>query len=392
METQFHYIVDQAKQYSLYSADDNLLFMALDALPKSEVAEVLKEYGNAEADFKPVNVLRAEIARNLLAGVTITNTVIEEVKQKIRDKDEVYFIHLGESLLRQLEAYPVTARDMFANWQRHWPVFHTFFYRGQTLETTRMYLDQISERLLNDLELESEDFHWVDFYGASNFGATRCWIALYPAHKNSHRDAYQFFLDLSATPEAGRLAGHSLTNAISKDLKAVNSYEEVLEIFRNQKEQILGLNNQLRSYFKFAPGSQASEWERFYDEGIIAINYSGFDLGDISAFTSHDDIKAAIGLPADDQSNQTWNIWLFKTANVGDVVFANKGVNTCIGIGIIEGEYYFDDSDSGYKHRRKVRWITDKVYQYKGNLKDYKTLFRPDTFTPTKVWKFILDE
>ena len=79
------------------------------------------------------------------------------------------------------------------------------------------------------------------------------------------------------------------------------------------------------------------------------------------------------GLPIDSQSNQTWNLWLFKTANVGDVVFATKGVNTCIGVGLIEGDYYYDKDIDGYNHRRKVNWITDKVYQYKSDtLKGYK--------------------
>src|SRR5690606_14551181 len=53
----------------------------------------------------------------------------------------------------------------------------------------------------------------------------------------------------------------------------------------------------------------------------------------------------------------------------------------------------FDSQAQGYKHRRKVKWITNKVYQYKSNsLKGYKRLFRPDTFSPTKVWEFLLNE
>jgi 5-methylcytosine-specific restriction protein B len=100
-----------------------------------------------------------------------------------------------------------------------------------------------------------------------------------------------------------------------------------------------------------------------------------------------------IGLKEDEKSNKTWNLWLFKTANIGDVVFATKGVNTCLGIGIIEGSYFFDGIWDNFNHRRKVKWITDKVYQYKSNtLKNYKNLFRPDTFSPTIVYEFILNE
>ena len=99
------------------------------------------------------------------------------------------------------------------------------------------------------------------------------------------------------------------------------------------------------------------------------------------------------GFAEDAISNQAGNLWCFKTANKGDVVFANKGVNTCLGIGIIESDYYYDENTNGYNHRRKVNWLTDKVYQYKSKThKDYKTLFRPDTFSPTRPWEFLLSE
>lgn len=41
--------------------------------------------------------------------------------------------------------------------------------------------------------------------------------------------------------------------------------------------------------------------------------------------------------------------------------------------------------DKSFQNRRKVNWITNKVYQYKANsLKTYKTLFRPGHFQPYK--------
>jgi 5-methylcytosine-specific restriction protein B len=126
--------------------------------------------------------------------------------------------------------------------------------------------------------------------------------------------------------------------------------QNIWEVLKND---ILKLNRERRNYFKFAPGSQASQWSSFYSDGIIAINYSGFSLGDISNFRSKEEINEAAGLAPDNPSNQTWNIWLFKTANIGDVVFATKGVNTCLGIGIIEGSYYFDANSDRFNHKRK---------------------------------------
>jgi 5-methylcytosine-specific restriction protein B len=398
MQTQFQYITDLAKQYNSYSEKANDLFIAINSLPANTVEEIFKEYGDPERDFKPVNLLRAEISRKLLLGETINEALVNEIKDKIRSKDVDYFKHYKEGFLKQLQDYELFKRDLFANWQKPWSIFHVFFYRGIIKETTQNYLEQIAKDLLSKLSLNEYTFHTVDFQGASNFGSPYCWIALYPITKESHKDSYQFFIYLKSNPEAGQLAGWSIKDPKPNKLKEIGSYDESLFYLMELKPEITKLNKDSRNYFKFAPGSQASEWNRFYDEGIAAINFSSFNIGDISIYKSREELNEAAGLPIDSPSNQTWNLWLFRTANIGDVIFATKGVNTCLGIGLIEGNYLYEDIWDDYNHRRQVKWITDKVYQYKPNSLDYptggkyKTLFRPDTFSPTKVWEFVLNE
>lgn len=390
MQTQFHYIITLAKQYKSYSENSAELFAALNSLPQNVIEDIYKEYGDPDRDFKPVNLLRAEIARRLLQDKPIDEKLVEEIKEKIRTKDIEYFGYYKEGFLKQLQEYELFKRDLFANWQKPWSVFHSFFYRGTTKETVQNYLEQISKDLLTKLDLKDYNFHKVDFQGATNFGSDWSWLALYPITKESHKDSYQFFILLSAKPEAGRMAGHSLKEPKPDQLKSVNTYDEALSYLQELKVEIVKLNNESRNYFKFAPGSQASEWQRFYNEKIIAID---FDFEDLHKFASREEMNQSIGLADDDKSNKTWNLWLFKNANIGDVVFATKGVNTCLGIGIIQGNYTFDNNAEDFNHRRTVKWITDKVYRYKADiLKNYKTLFRPDTFSPTKVYEFILNE
>lgn len=389
MQTQFQYITDLAKQYRDYSEKPELLLADINKLSQSTVSDVYKEYGDPESKFQPVNLLRAEIARLILNGTEITEQVIEEVKEHIRQKDKSYFAGLSKEFLQQLENYPLGKRDMFANWQKLWGVFHTFFYRGVTKDTTRLYLEQLCKQLNQDLGLTEYDYHWVDFFGASNFGSDWSWIALFPVHKYSHQEGYQFFIRLSATPEAGMVAGHSIKDPKPNRLKTINSYAEALVYLQELKPEIVKFNKESRNYFKFAPGSQASEWQRFYKEKVIAID---FNFEDLNKFASREEMNWSIGLEDDNGSNKTWNLWLFKTANIGDVVFATKGVNTCLGIGVITGNYSYEGKWDDYNHRRPVKWITDKIYQYKADtLKGYKSLFRPDTFSPTKVYEFILN-
>ena len=284
---------------------------------------------------------------------------------------------------------------MFTNWNIPWRIFHTFFYNKWTnqKENTQNYLDQIAKDLLQKLELKEYVFHKVDFQGPSNFGTDYCWLALYPNIKNSHKDGYQFFLKIGNNSEVGIVAGHSLKNTKPNQFENITTYLDAVRYFEKVKTEVIKLNKESRNYFKFAPGSQASEWEEFYNDGIAAIDYSNINIGDLNKFDDYKQMHLKAGFAEDAISNQAGNLWFFKTANKGDVVFANKGVNTCLGIGIIESDYYYDENTNGYNHRRKVNWLTDKVYQYKSNThKDYKTLFRPDTFSPTKPWEFLLSE
>lgn len=364
MDLQFSHIIDLARQYKMFTDQPDELYKGINSLPEPILEDILKEYGDPENRFQPVNLLRAEAARQLLNGVELSEKLVEEIKEKIRTKELTYFNHLPPAFLEELKNYSLGKRDLFANWQKPWSIFHTFFYRttgNKEKETVQNYLEQIAKDLLVKIGLSDYTFHTVDFQGTTNFGSDFCWLALYPITKFSHRDAYQFFVRLSETPEAGRMAGHSMKDAQVDKLVKAKSYAEVLKVLQSQKAEITKLNKESRNYFKFAPGPQASEWSKFYEEGIAAVNYSNLNLRDISNMTSWEQLNEAAGFEKASQSNQTWNLWLFRTANVGDVVFATKGVNACIGIGIIESDYYYEEQEGGYSHRRKVKWLTDKV-------------------------------
>lgn len=396
METQFQKVIETAKFYDELEKDTSLLYKSINEINDEGLESIFSVFGNSEGNFQPVNLLRAEVVRLVMENQRITPENVEEIKDHIRNRNTDYFKTYPQSYIKQLQDYKITKRDMFANWQNPWNLFHSFFYRNKTKDTIQQYLEQIGNSLLEELNLVDYTFHWVDFYGASNFGKTFCWLALYPNAKSSHRDAYQFFVKLSDSPVAGRMAGHSVKEAFPDELSNIESYKGLVNRFKKIKDQTISLNSNIRNYFKFAPGSQASEWDRFYQDGFAAVNFSHLPVKDLTPYHSWEEINKAAGFDENNQTNQTWNLWLFKSANIGDIVFASKGVNTCVGIGIIDGPYYYKEfgSDSDYYgHRRKIKWVTDKVYQYKsGTFKKYKNLFRPDTFSPTQSWQFILNE
>jgi 5-methylcytosine-specific restriction protein B len=393
MEKQFRYLTDLAKQYTLFVENSGELFNAINHLQRNIIEEVYNEYWNEEVRFQPVNLLRATIAKKLLEEKVVDEQLIVEIKDRILNRDKSYFSYLPDKYLKELEDYPEKEKNMFVNWKRYWSILHPFFYRGEIKDNTRLYLNQISKQLLLDLDISDYTDTVFDFLGANNYGDKRCWIALYPTNKNSHKESYQFFVSFEANPLVGQVAGHFLKEHEENIVEKVNSYAEILDYFKFKKSDILALNKGLRGYYKYAPGSQASEWERFYAEGIIALSFDHLAIKDLSKYKSYEDLNIAAGFDKHKICNQTGNLWLFKTVNIGDIVFANQGVNTCIGIGIIESPYYYEETSDGYSHKRKVKWITNKRYQYQtGTFEDYKTLFRPDTFSTTKVWEFLFNQ
>jgi 5-methylcytosine-specific restriction protein B len=394
MDAQIEYIRNLATQYKKYFDEPGKLYEDLNNLPREVLEDTFREYGDPDRKFQPVAMLRAEVVRQILNGQKADNNLTELIKEKIRKKDRAYFSAYNSRILDELDAFHTPKRDIFANWQNAWRVFHTVFFRRNYKETVNLYLEQIAKQVIDDLQLIDHTYHTVDFCGPTNFGDVKCWIAVYPMQKNSHKASYQFFIRLGVKTEAGRIAGSEMKQAEPNRVVEVTDYNGIISEFKRQKEDIIALNNSVRNYFKFAAGEQASEWTRFREEGTAGLRMRHLEVGDISDIGSWQELNTRAGLEPDSSSNQSWNLWLLKSANAGDVVFSAKGVNTCIGIGIIEGDYYYDTNENElYKHKRKVNWITDKVYHYKsGSYKGYKVLFRPDSFSPTLAADFLLAE
>ncbi len=397
MQTQIEFITDLSRQYKLYAENSDELFKAINELSRDALESIYAEYGAGERNFQPVNLLRAEIARLRLENILIDNAVVEKTKDEIRDSDPD----------KTSESYVIFNLSKFKmmGWESLWSVFHSFFYREKVKETVQLYINQIGKQMYEDLQLPNYEMKWFDFSDPLSFysrscpnidGHKLCWIGFYPKVVPSDKNAYQFALILDSSPRAGRFTESSLIDEDEREeTHLIENYEDAFQVLRTFQDEITAVNKQLlenRRFYKFAPGEQASQWDRFKEEKIAALNFSSLNIGDLREFESFAELNKSAGVS--NLSNQTGNLWLFRTANLGDVIFANKGVNICLGIGIIEGDYEFlETDDDDYSHRRKVRWISDEIYQYEAHKYSwYKTLFRPDTFSPSKPWQFILSE
>ena len=122
-------------------------------------------------------------------------------------------------------------------------------------------------------------------------------------------------------------------------------------------------------YWMYAPGNNADKWDEFYREGIMAIGWS--DIGDLSAFSSKDAMKAKMREVYDatlSYKNAAHATWQFANEmKIGDVVFVKKGRNQLIGRGIVASDYRFDDSRTDdYCNVRSVKWTHSGSWQHPG--------------------------
>lgn len=137
-------------------------------------------------------------------------------------------------------------------------------------------------------------------------------------------------------------------------------------------------------YWIYAPGDNASKWDEFYKDGIMAIGWGVF--GDLKQFTDKDKLKEKLDKEFgtdSDHKNDFLAIWQFANdIQIGDIVYAKKGINQIIGRGIVTSDYQFDNSVTDeYKHIRKVNWTHKGEWDLDQDKAPVKTLTEITTDT-----------
>ncbi|MDY0290214.1 MAG: AAA family ATPase [Sphaerochaeta sp.] len=116
----------------------------------------------------------------------------------------------------------------------------------------------------------------------------------------------------------------------------------------------------------YSPGNQATHWDEFLQEGIMAVGWD--ELGDLREYASQEEIVQRFSESQENLRNSP--IMQAKACfdfvhemQVGDIVYAKKGRGTIIGKGTITGEYEYDDSRAYYKQVRTVAWERNGEWQ-----------------------------
>ena len=124
------------------------------------------------------------------------------------------------------------------------------------------------------------------------------------------------------------------------------------------------ISNLIQHYWLYSPGEQASKWEEFYKEGIIALKWD--KLGNLENYDDRTTVVEALinnyGGTNDQRNNTSAiNDFIYKM-NIGDIIIAKKGTSTLLGYGKVTSHYYYDEERAEYQHCRKIEWIKKGVW------------------------------
>ena len=108
----------------------------------------------------------------------------------------------------------------------------------------------------------------------------------------------------------------------------------------------------------FSPGENACHWEFDLLNQCMSGNWQ--TVFPLTHYNSKEELHSEGTLGAKDPSI----IMAFKSVKSGDYVLARNGNSKIIGLGIVVGEYQYDDNTEGYKHYYEVKWEIIDSYDF----------------------------
>lgn len=112
------------------------------------------------------------------------------------------------------------------------------------------------------------------------------------------------------------------------------------------------------NYWLYAPGENASRWEEFYNEGIMALGWD--NLGDLTKYGSKKEVVSALqeihSTDSSKKNDATANFDFANEMKIGDLVFVKKGRSTLLGYGIVTSDCIYDENRLEFKNYREVEW------------------------------------
>ncbi len=114
------------------------------------------------------------------------------------------------------------------------------------------------------------------------------------------------------------------------------------------------------NYYKFSPGQGAQFWQQMRDKGIASIGWGNYDYASRETIDEIRELRPEY-FAVHRMSPSIIN--LFNQINIGDVIYAFRGVNTIIARGVVKSpsqyseQLILDLNGEGHHTYIKVDWV-----------------------------------
>ena len=194
---------------NLKSSNQNLYDWINNFLSFDSLQSVINKY--EPQDFRPVNMLRFLIGKEIEKGTSIDSELIELLKEVIESRDISDYYEFNDRVNLKLQNYKDSDRGMFPNWKSQFSVLAPFLYTDDDKKTDITAMSKIADGILNKYELSEPQKHIVSFAGAQNYGDDRAWGAVIPKEAPNVQSAYQLFFAITPKGiESGLYKGHKV--------------------------------------------------------------------------------------------------------------------------------------------------------------------------------------
>ena len=150
---------------------------------------------------------------------------------------------------------------------------------------------------------------------------------------------------------------------VEKETFDYDTYLTIMDQVRAKKKPFYELSYDAwlssNKFWIYAPGEQARFWEQYSREGLLGVGWNQLKK-DLSEFEDEKSLRnyynEMIGTEANDANFKGLNDFLFNM-HKGDYVFVKSGRNEIVGYGVVESDYFYDESRPEYRHLRRANWI-----------------------------------
>jgi hypothetical protein len=194
---------------NLKSSNQNLYDWINNSLSFDSLQSVINKY--EPQDFRPVNMLRFLIAKEIEKGTSIDSELIELLKEAIESRNISDYYEFNDKVNLKLQNYKDSDRGMFPNWKSSFSILAPFFYSEGDKKTDITALSKIADSIIDKYELSETQTHIVSFSGAQNYGDDLAWGAVIPKEAPNVQSAYQLFFAITSKGiEGGLYKGHKV--------------------------------------------------------------------------------------------------------------------------------------------------------------------------------------